>query len=69
MEKSEILSRFVPAELDEEQESGVLELRNLFLRTALDINMILPDSREKSLCLTYLEQARMWAIEGMSKSK
>lgn len=40
-------------------------LRHQFMRLAEALDMILPDSRQKSLALTELESASMWAHKSL----
>jgi hypothetical protein len=42
-------------------------VREMCLEVAEDFNHILPDSREKSLAMTHLEEAMMWANAAIAR--
>lgn len=46
---------------------NVERLRIVFKTVASDIDMACPDSREKSLAFTNLEQALQWAIASIAR--
>lgn len=43
-------------------------IRNACLRAAGSINEICPDSREKSLAITHLEEAMMWGNAALARN-
>lgn len=60
---------FYPAEhLSEEQKIWINKYITAFVGSATGLNNVLPESREKSLCLTKLQEAKFWAIECISKN-
>ena len=42
------------------------EMRVKFKVLALHVNSVVPDGRDKSLAITYLKDAFMWAIRGIA---
>ena len=52
-----------PAEAQEQMK----ELRQQFLELAKEINVLVPEGREKSLALTNLEQAQFWSNAGITR--
>ena len=54
-------------QLNNDQIAAIEEATNLFVDLADDMNE-LPESREKSLCLTKLQEAKFWAIECIAKN-
>lgn len=53
----------------EEQQEKIANTRNSFTNVTEFILENLQDSREKSLALTKLEEACMWAIKGITREK
>ena len=45
------------------------ELREAFKATAAEVDGLCPDSREKSLAFTNLEQALMWAVASIARNQ
>jgi hypothetical protein len=45
------------------------ELRQVGRRLALSVNELCPDSREKSLAITKLEEAIMWANASIARNE
>ena len=43
-------------------------IRNTLLQTALLLNQIVPDGREKSLMITHLEETMYWGNAGIARS-
>jgi len=43
------------------------ELRGQFIRVAQYLDVVMPDSREKSLAMTQLEDAAMWANKALAQ--
>lgn len=52
---------------DENQKKKIEDTRNAFANTTAYILENMKDSREKSLALTKLEEACMWAIKGITR--
>lgn len=52
--------------INDNQKLAINELENMFVDLANSLNQ-LADSREKSLCLTKLQEAKFWAIECVAK--
>ena len=53
----------------EEQKEKIAKTRNAFTDVVAYILENMEDSREKSLVLTKLEEACMWAIKGITREK
>ena len=53
----------------EEQKEKIAKTRNAFTDVVAYILENMEDSREKSLVLTKLEEACMWAIKGITRGK
>ena len=54
--------------ISETQKDLINAVENLFIGLASNLNA-LPESREKSLCMTKLQEAKMWCVEGIAKDK
>jgi hypothetical protein len=69
MESTDLRHRFQfhPADADNTQAAHA-EVRNICLDAAESINDLLPDGREKSLAITHLEEAMMWANAGIARA-
>ena len=52
---------------DEDKVSLHASVNDLFLGAAHRVNELVPDSREKSLAITALEEARMWANAAIAR--
>lgn len=52
---------------DSEQMETSAYIRSLIVNVAVDINESVADSREKSVALTHLEDALMWANKAIMK--
>lgn len=61
MANAPISDRFYATPFDEDQIDLSATVRDGFAELADKIDSLLPDSREKSLAVTNLEQAGMWA--------
>lgn len=62
--RSDVMRRFGIAQdgrPSQEQLDVQADIRNMIAEVAADINSDIADSREKSLALTHLEEALMWA--------
>ena len=57
----DIRERFQSVEFDEDQADISSTLSDAFADLAETVEDLLPDSREKSLVLTNIEQASMWS--------
>ena len=70
MEHDEIRKRFTHHPPGSDQVVRAHEVvRKEFLGTALVINSILPESREKSLAFTALEEALMWTNAAIARNQ
>lgn len=49
------------------QKRLIAEAEDIFVSLAHHMN-VLPDSREKSICLTKLQEAKFWAVECIAKN-
>lgn len=58
---NEIARRFTYSPPTDETRPKHEQLNQLFLDLAHDLDEILPESREKALALTSLQETRMWA--------
>lgn len=45
------------------------QVTSMFTQIGLNLNAMVPDSREKSLMMTNLEQASMWAKAGIARNQ
>lgn len=54
---------------DEKQKEKIQNTRNAFTEVTSFVLENMKDSREKSLVLTKLEEACMWAIKGITREK
>lgn len=68
MDKLSINHNFTYHSPKPEQLPKYTELRERARILALDIDVSQPDSREKSLALTKLEEAIMWANAGIARN-
>ncbi len=62
----EIITRFRSNKLAVGEQERVEAVRSLFLDLALDLDRKLPDGRYKSLALTDLETASMYAVKALT---
>ena len=58
---------FQSYEVNEEKKEKIAEVRESFYLFLASIKEDIPEGREKSLTITKLEEACMWAIKGISK--
>jgi hypothetical protein len=63
---SELISNFNYRKMSEKQIEDSQNVRELGVKLALLIDEVIPDSREKSLAITKLEESIMWANKGIS---
>ena len=67
MDAKERNKRFDSYEMDEDKKIRCLHIRNAVKQLAYVIDNVCPDGREKSLALTRLEEAVMWANKSVSR--
>ena len=67
-EKEQIENNFTYHSPNENQIKRCTDLRNQAKDFAKNINSLCPDSREKSLALTKLEEAVMWANASIARN-
>jgi hypothetical protein len=58
----ELENRFGFHPANDDVKAKYQEIRAKFLRLAMDVNSLCPESREKALALTALQEAQMWTI-------
>lgn len=68
MQVGELENRFVHHAPNDDSGPRYMRLRHEFLRLALMIDALAPDSREKSLAVTSLEEAMMWANSAIARN-
>ena len=68
MDKKEIKHNFTHHSPSEDQIPIFQEMRSRGEQLAQYINIVVPDSREKSLALTKIEEAIMWANAGIARN-
>lgn len=69
MEKLDLENRFdYHQPRDDETKRRHEQVRAVCLGAALDIDGLLPEGREKSLAVTKLEEAMMWANAGIARA-
>ena len=70
MDSLELDHRFAfhPA-ADEEKRNAHSSVRTLLASAASDLNGWIPDSREKSIVMTKLEEAMFWANAALARQK
>ena len=66
MDVSVLISNFNYRKMSEKQIEDSQNVRELGVKLALLIDEIIPDSREKSLAITKLEESIMWVNKGIS---
>lgn len=67
MEHSDLRNRFTYHPPKPGQAETYTELRDAAYTLALHINDVVPESREKALAVTNLEQAIFWANAGIAR--
>ena len=67
MDAKEREKRFDSYEMDEDKKIRCLHIGNAVKQLAYVIDNVCPDGREKSLALTRLEEAVMWANKSVSR--
>lgn len=68
MDTQDIQNRFVFHPATPEQGEKYAQMRQKFLELAEYINETCPDSREKSVAITQLEQAQFWANASIARN-
>lgn len=69
MDNADIINRFTYHPAKEDQVPRYVLLRSHAFDLAQTINTSCPDSREKSLALTALEESVMWAISAIARNE
>ena len=69
MEQQEIEKRFTHHPPKGDQESRYIEIRIAVKNLALLLNEACPESREKSLAFTHLEEAQFWANASIARNE
>lgn len=67
MDSDELRTRFTYQKPEGDQPKRYEMIRSLALAYALDLNELCPESREKSLAISHLEQAVMWANASIAR--
>lgn len=68
METSELQNRFTYHVPSQEEIAKFMEIRKHALNVAALINSLCPESREKSLSITHLEEAVFWANASIARN-
>lgn len=68
MDTKDLENRFTYHPPKDGQPEKYQELRDQALELSLMINALVPEGREKSLAITNLEQAIMWANAGIARN-
>ena len=68
MDNKDIENRFSfhPADSEFKEQAHKI-VRNTLKEIALYLNQIIPDSREKGLCITHLEESMYWANAAIAR--
>jgi hypothetical protein len=69
MDVADIRNRFTYHPPKGDQSDRYDAIRQSMLALALALNDLVPDSREKSLAITSLEQASMWSNAAISRNE
>ena len=70
MELSDLQNRFTHhPPRDHEQADKYAEIRRAGYAMAFEVNNLAPDSREKSLAITRIEEAVMWANAAIARNE
>lgn len=67
MALSDVVQRFQFHKMSDENRKMAEKIRTDFINLADTIDIYCEDNREKSLCLTHLEEALMWCNKSLSK--
>lgn len=66
---TDVAKEFTSQEIDERQKKDIDVITNAFITAATEVVEICPESREKSLAMTKLEEAKMWAVKAITHNK
>jgi hypothetical protein len=69
MDGSELLKRFRHHEVTDEEKGKMADLRQIMFTTASVIDNMMPDCREKSIAIRYLEIAMFYAVSGIARNQ
>lgn len=69
MQREDIDNRFTHHAPSRDDVDKMKYIRGTIKQLAHDLNALVPDSREKSLAITALEEAVMWANAGIARNK
>lgn len=67
MDHKQATDRFLPFTLSDEATERLRQLRHGFIGLAAILTRNAPDSREKSLAMTKLEESSFWAAAAISR--
>lgn len=67
MSSSQYIGRFFPRKLTDDQVADVALVRGDFVNLTERLDVRLPEGREKSLVMTKLEEACMFAVAAVSR--
>lgn len=65
--RAEVLHRFDTFEIGGKEIKAIAEVRTLFQEIAMYVLLATKDSREQSLALTSLEEAKYWTNQSIAK--
>lgn len=68
MDRSDLDNRFDYHAPDESKQLNHGNVRRRLRRVADDLNVLLPESREKSIVMTKLEEAMFWANAAIARN-
>ena len=70
IDKAEIARRFSPHALDKQSTvDAVIHVRDEYTRLGETMARVLPESREKSLAITALEESSFWAVAALARNQ
>jgi hypothetical protein len=67
MEQTDLENRFAYHKPDDAKAQLHSDVRGFCLSLAFSLNQMLPDSREKSLAITSLEETMLWANAALAR--
>ena len=68
MQQMDLKRRFELYSIAEEEDlKNIAHLSDMFLKLAEKINIITPESREKTIAMERLEEAQLWVIKAMER--
>ncbi|KKN52126.1 hypothetical protein LCGC14_0616000 [marine sediment metagenome] len=65
---NDVENRFTYYETTREGAARKEDITDKFIELAEDLNRLMPDCREKSIMMTKLEEAKMWATSAISRN-